>query len=351
MTELSDDRLAAVLRSTFAAHEHLADPERALALAASSAPPPRRGRLLLAAAAAVALVAGTSYAVTRGSDAGAPSSAPRTPSPTSSGQPPLPPLQTDAGNRAAAARAADRTIARVPTYPGARPSAAIPALGEVYSASGPAAYTVTRTRWWTVPGSSPQAVAQWYGDHPAPGFVSSGFASAGGSDAPAVQIVDFDQAPGDRLPPSGLHVVVETTTTTSGVGVRETVQSLWPPARPLASYVQDVRSIEVHARHDHYGRHASSSQRSFVVTDPQRVLRAAAAFDALPGQAPFVHSCPPMTDVWTDRFVFHTATGDVTAVSTSSSCGIGMQVVRDGRRVPPYLAEPTALLRVLGLRH
>ena len=65
MTQLTDDELGALLDETFTAHEHLADPDRARALAAEPrAPRARRGPVLLAAAASVALVAGgTAYLV------------------------------------------------------------------------------------------------------------------------------------------------------------------------------------------------------------------------------------------------------------------------------------------------
>ena len=49
--------------------------------------------------------------------------------------------------------------------------------------------------------------------------------------------------------------------------------------------------------------------------DPDRVLRATAAFDPPRGAGPFGPiSCPLMLDTYRDRIVFHTRTGDLVAV-------------------------------------
>lgn len=353
MTHLTDDDLGDLLRATFADHEHLADPDLAAALASAPARTPRRGRVLLAAAAAVVVVAaGTTYLVSRGSDAGPAAGPPSLSTPTARpGQPPLPPLETDAGNRAAALAEVEQALALVPSYPGARSTSAVPGLGELVMSSGPADHTVLRNRW-SLAAAAPDArsVAQWYADHPARGYVSDGgVGSASGSDTATVYFAAF--RPRGPHPTASAEVLVETTTTTSGVGIRATAQAVWPPARPLASFVQDVSSIDVQSTHEHYGRRHRTTHRSFTVSDPAQVLAAARVFNALPGQAPYVHSCPAMMDVWTDRVVFHLPTGAVTVVSRSSACGFGMSVRRDGRRVAPDLGNAQALLRALGLAH
>ena len=70
------------------------------------------------------------------------------------------------------------------------------------------------------------------------------------------------------------------------------------------------------------------------------MLRAATAYDDLPGMTPVFHSCPMQPDSYTDRVTFHTATGDVVATDRTQSCGAGMTVHRDGHLVDPQLGRP-----------
>ena len=353
MTHLTDDELGTLLRETFTDHEHLADPERAVALTTEPAPRPHRGRALLAAAAAVALVAvGTSYVVTRGSDTGRPSADP-TRSPGATGQPPLPALQTDAGNRAAAVREAARVTAALPVLPGAVETdrSGVPELdGFGVSLLTPTGHTITRSRWWTVSGTTSKAAALWYAAHPPPGFSSEGGATGVGGSGDGNRWVDevtWDGSSGGTT--SRTSVEVQTTGKPGGAGIRLTVLTVWPPARPLTSYVQDVSSIDVQSSHVHVGRHGRTVQRTYTVSDPARVLRAATAYNALAGMTPMIHSCPMQTDSYTDRITFHTATGDVVTVDRSQACGFGMSVRRDGHPVNPPLGDPAALFTVLGL--
>ncbi len=138
----------------------------------------------------------------------------------------------------------------------------------------------------------------------------------------------------------------------AGVGVRATVSSVWAPARPRASYVHDVSSIDVRSVHERYGRDTvERSVRSFTVTDPARVRHAVVVFNSLSGMTPVAVPCAMALDAWVDRLVLHTATGDVSVVDHSSACGSGMAVQRDGRRVGPLLGGADSLFAVLGLRH
>jgi hypothetical protein len=357
MTPLTDDELGALLTGTFTAHEHLADPERARVLATDTRTRrPRRAPVLLAAAASVALVAGgTAYVLAGGSD-NTPVAGPDRPGPTTGGQPqpPLPPLQSDARNRALASAAADRVAASLPVYPGAgeTDAAGVPELGDnTLSSVHPTGHTVVRSRFWKVSGVRSRAVAEWYAAHPAAGFVSEGGVGGEGDGHTWIDEVAWDQPQDTNVSQSGTSVEVATTNTAAGVGIRLTVSSAWLPARPVASYVQDVSSVDVRSTHVRYGRHVHTTHRSFTVRSPTRVLRAAAAYNDLPGLTPILMSCPMIRDQYTDRIVFHTATGDVTAVDRSSACGFGMIVRRDGHLVEPQLGDPLPLLRVLGLHH
>jgi hypothetical protein len=265
-------------------------------------------------------------------------------------------LQTDAENRAAAAREANKAMTAMPVYPGARESGRVPVLADMgLMTSGPPKNTVTRTRWWAVSSGYPRAVAAWYAAHPPSGFhtrggrtsVSSSTSSGPGQPATTVYAADFGQPGADLLPPHGVSIEVETTAVPGGTAVRVTVLSVWEPARPPASYVQDVSSIDVHVVETHFNRKPHQRQRSFSVTDPTRVLRIATVFDSLPGYPPFVHGCPMIQDETDYRIVFHTATGDVTAQFMSVACSTGMTVARDDKPVPPALGDAQRFVDLL----
>jgi hypothetical protein len=360
MTPLTDDELGSLLTETFTAHEHLADPDRAVAFAASPAPPRHPGRSLLVAAAAVALVVGgTSYLLVRGDSASPITNGPPPPASTDGHQPPLPPAETDAGNLEAATQANHQIAGDLPVFTGAREVGVfrVPDLGDG-RVSQPLVgdHTLLKTRFWLIRGGvTSSEVAQWYAAHPPRGFHTRGGPDGVGGEGDGTTWVDeltWDQALGERLPAGGTSIAVYSTRTSGGVGVRVTVSTTWAPARPLASFVQDVSSIDVRTTHTHYGRHVSTTHRSFVVTSPGDVLKAATLFDHLPGAAPSPpHSCPAIRDTWTDRIVFHTATGDVVGIGTSSVCGSAIRVSRDGHQVGPALTGTAGFLRQLGVRH
>jgi hypothetical protein len=355
------DDLRDLLTATFAAHEHLADPDRAVEIAAAHAPSRHLGRILLGTAAAVALVAGgTTYGLRHGSGSAGPVAGPESPTQaTNAGQPPLPPIQTNAMNRAKAVAAALAAMAEVPTYPGVHttgPNRQLDKFGPM--TSGPPGHTVIRSRWWMSTSTDAKAVARWYAHHAPHGFhspdgdfVSSSSSSGPGQPTVTVYAADYTQPGADLLPPHGVSIEVETMTVPGGTAVRAGVLSVWSPARPKTSFVQDVTSIDVRSTHTHFASTSTTTHHSFTVRNPRQVLRAAIAFNALPGLTPIIMSCPMMQDSYVDRIVFHTATGDVVAVNSSSSCGSGMQVRRDGHRVAPELGNATAFLSALGLHH
>jgi hypothetical protein len=301
------------------------------------------------------LVGGATYVATRDTGNGASVDAPRHHVP----RPVLPPLQTDSGNHAMAVQTTDRISSATPVYPGARRAAPFrfPQLSDSRLATPLVSDdTVVRTRLWSVSGVTPRTVAQWYADHAPRGFRTAGGHDGVGSEGSGPGIVyelTWRQPPGDRLPPVRPWVQVFATDVGGRVGIRVTIYTPWPPARPVASYVQDVRSIDVQSVHTHYGHVVQRTTRSTRVTAPGRLLRAATTFNDLRAEAPVGPiNCPAIHDVYTDRIVFHTATGDVLAVATDNvGCLDGVTVHRDGHQVGPTLDDPTALLRVLGIRH
>jgi hypothetical protein len=351
------DDLGNLLSGTFTAHEHLADPERAVAIAAAPRRPRHPGRVLLGAAAAVALVAaGSAYVVSLGSGPAGPEAGHPTPTP-STGSPPLPPRQTDAENLAAAVAQAERVAGSLPAYPGAQETdqAGVPQLdNRTLSTVHPPDHTIVRSRFLTVTGVDSKTVARWYAAHPVAGFSTEGGANGVGGesgDGGWIDEVYWDDGISDNVTLAGTSVEVETTNTSAAVGIRLTVSSVWPPARPLASYVQDVSSIDVRSVHRQLGPGSQTTRRSFTVSDPGEILRAAVAFNALPGMTPVALPCPMPMDFYTDRIVFHTASGDVIASGSNEPCGSGMVVRRDGHRVDPQLRDADRFLHVLGIDH
>jgi hypothetical protein len=349
-THPTDDELADLLRDSFAAHEERADPDRAVAIAATEAARPGRGRVLVAAAAAVALVAGgTAYAVSRGSGPCAPVAGPRTPTSTPTGDH-GPSLRTNAENHALAVAMAGRVAASLPAYPGAREATVgeVPPLKVLNVVSSPERYTVTRSRFWTVPGT-PRTVAGWYASHPPAGFVSDGGPTGvGGESRPDGGWIDdvfLDQTPPRRYAPAGASILVQTTRLSDGsVGIRATVDAVWRPARPAASYVSDVRAVTVRTTVTTYGTQTPRVRHHTVrISSPDAVGALVTAYNALPGWPPFFHSCPMQQLQRTYRIVFHTASGDV-SVSGPMSCYDVLTVRRDGRRVGPYLDLGSDLL-------
>src|SRR4051794_14903892 len=145
---------------TFETHEPAADPDRVVEPPRPTARPRRRGVLVAAAgAAAVAVVAvGASYAGHGRQADGA-----RTGATAGGHRPSLPPLESDAGNRAAAAAAAATALAAIGSYPGATASGPLRELGDdTRSTVTPAGHTQVRSRFWVVSGAGPETVARWY---------------------------------------------------------------------------------------------------------------------------------------------------------------------------------------------
>jgi hypothetical protein len=348
MTRLTDDEIGLLLTETFTAHEHLADPDRARALiAGGSAPRPRGGRALLAAAASVALVVGgTSYLVSGRGD-GDPSAGAHSHGPSR----PTTPVPTDTGvTRAQAAAAASRAIAQVPVFPGAEASNAdgVPELTDP-PGTGPAAYTVTRSRWWTVSGSTPSAVAHWYAEHPARGFVADGGrGSTSGTGSPTIEFVTFHQpgAPAEVVTPVGVRIALKTTTTSAGVGIRATVESVWSPPRAQASFARDVTSIDVLRTTTRFGPQVRSTNDRWTITDPAQLGGVVTAFNRLYGSPPFSVPCPMILSQVEYRVVFRSPHSDLVA-RISTGCGGGVRVSRDGTMLPPALAALPPLVQAL----
>jgi hypothetical protein len=253
--------------------------------------------------------------------------------------------------RGQAVAAAKKAIAEVAVYPGAHETdaAGVPELHGPTMMSSPAGYTVTRARWWTVPGVTPKAVAQWYADHPTRGFVSDGgLGSTSGTGDPTIEFATFHQhgAPDEVVTPVGVRIALETTTTAAGVGIRATVDSVWSPTRATASYATDVTSIDVLLTTSHLGQHVHTSRHQWTITDPKQRARVVTSFNRLHGNPPFAINCPAILKEVEYRVVFHSPHGDLVA-SINTGCGAGVSVSRNGAQLPPALADPTPLVQAL----
>ena len=131
------------------------------------------------------------------------------------------------------------------------------------------------------------------------------------------------------------------------VGIRATVDAVWRPARPAASFVADVRGVTVQITATRYGAHQPRvRQHTVTISSPDEVGVLVTAYNKLPGWPTFFHSCPMQLNQRTYRIVFHTATGDVSA-SGPMSCYDTLTVRRDGRQVGPYLDLASDLLGLL----
>jgi hypothetical protein len=350
MIPLTDDELGALLTETFTAHEHLADPDHAVAIASSPGSPRHLGRVLLGAAAAVALVAGgTSYAVSQGRDAGpGPSHGPIHPIG------PVPPhLTTDAENEATAQHLVNEALTSLPSYPGSRPTELVPELRSTSAIMDIPHYTASRIGYWTADGSA-STVAGWYAAHAPAGFrVQGGLGTMnreGGFDTPLIHDVYLVQPGHDLLPPRGVQLVVQTVQLATGVGIRVTAVTIWRPARPAESFVDQVTSIDVHERISHFGRKHRSSRQTWSIESPDQIRSVVTTFNRLPGWPPNPHGCLPIRVDHRYRVLFHTASGDVT-VTGSISCYDDLTVLRDGHRVGPYLDHGSELAAVLDAAH
>jgi hypothetical protein len=352
MTHLTDDELGDVLTETFTAHEHLADPDVAVAIARAPGRPRQLGRILLGAAAAVALVAGgTTYVVTR--EAGPvvpvadPTGGPTATSSTGAG----PIINTDAENlvytRALVAGLRAKLLASAPL--GARPATAdqVAPLKHLTTFSGPfGGHPVQASLFWLVPGQA-KDLARWYVRHPLPGYRADG---AGPDEGPDGGIggsslrdggwsndVSF-YAPGAHSVQGAANIQLQTTEVGGETGVRATIFGAALPPRLLASYVEDARSVSVTLTTSSQRNRSTPRVRSWQITDPQQVARIARAYNGLAGTLPVVHSCPMMLSVKVYRVVFHTGDGDV-AVRSEEDCFDELAVSRNGRAVSPMLAS------------
>lgn len=347
---LSDDDLGALLTETFRANEHLADTDRAVAIA--SAAPSRRhaGPMLLGAAAAVVLVvAGSAYVVSRGGDER--SDIRLGPAPTSGTVPGRTAADVSRANQEFAEHITDDALERLRERAAQMPGGArevragdVPALAHLMSYIGPGyGHDFTRSAFLEAPGDAHQ-VALWFAAHPPVDAISDGGPTGvGGSrnaDGSWSDEVLFDYPSGPEVSQhASLASLVQVTPQGSGVGIRVTVFGSWRPGRPAASFAHDVESIRVRVTDWVIGRnggHARTTHHTWTLTSPSEVGRVVSRYNALPGGAAVGMSCPMPRATRTYHLAFATSSGTLT-VTGRTGCGAALSVQRGARQVPPLV--------------
>jgi len=328
---MNDDQLDTLLQETFTAHEHLADPDLAVALATR---PPRRTRRVAATLAAVTVAAtvavGTVYVATRGDSDRVVGPSTAATATESLDEQALQAQQNEA-NAAAARQQATELLKTVPVLPGAtrHDQAPLSTLAEPsVSLAGPA----TSTAWWTAPGSSDEAVAYFLA-HPPEGLTSdSTSANINGSEGPEVDLLEY-LVPG--YPPlASPTLLVEIAPTADGVVVRADAYVAPEAARLASSFVADVTSIDITVL-----KGIDVLSRT-TVSDPAQVDQFATEFNSLHAYGEFAHTCPaPIGQPPVRRIVFHTPTGDVIAQEPPYTCSHTLTITRDRRPLDPAVTE------------
>jgi hypothetical protein len=330
-----------LLRETFTAHEHLADADRAVALART---PGRRSRpvavTLAAIAVAASVVLGTAYVVSRdGSD--------QILDPATTGSPTM--AQTTAvpsrtpTSPAEAQQLALALLESIPELPEADrvDSSPVPKLAKPTTSVMPTDHTRSATTWWTSPASLDDAVS-FYLSHLPSGMELEGTDAGTSTDQDGVVIKFIQYVATDAPPFGGPLLFIDVMSTGDGVAVRADSFVNWTPARDPDSLVAGVTSVDVSLLR-------GDALVSTVAVEGSDLGRLVDDFNALEGPASFVHGCMLITvDAPHYRLVFHTGTGVVVADSTTSwMCKPGFTVSRDGQDLQQVLAVTNELSGLL----
>ncbi len=365
MTSRTDDDLDRMLRATFAAHEHLADPDRARALAhevtSGGAVPSRatsvRRRWIvgLAAASVVALGAGgaavwsgrhTAGAVASGSatSATAPSEWDREQAAAAAERAgreadrEAAAAQT-ARNRAAASAEVHRLISLAPQVPGATATRARSGGDDL------ATYFTNQVgadRWFAVP-ATPAATLAYLRAHP-PAGLTLAEQDPQWNDYPAGRLIALryvaDATSALTAPQLDLSIIE---TPTGGVLYRVQAATSWRPANPFASLVGGVTEVSYSiVRPVDSTMSSSYTVARGVLRDPAAISSLTTAIAALPGQPQYVGHCP-FQGYSDDVFVFTTGTGASVTVDAHLTCpeAVIVTIGHDGSSL--QLADPQAL--------
>jgi hypothetical protein len=329
-----------LLRETFTAHEHLADPDRAVALART---PARRHRPVAVTLAAIAIAAsvviGAAYVATR--DGSGSVTDPATTGPTPAQTTAVPPRSPT--SPAEAQQLAQALLDAIPELPGGLSvdSSPVPKLAKPTVSVNSTDHTRSATTWWTSPASLDDAVS-FYLAHLPPGMELQETAAGTSTDQDGVVVKFIQYVATDAPPFGGPLLFIDVISTGDGVAVRADSFVNWAPARDPDSLVAGVTSVDVSLLR-------GDTLVSTIAVEGADLARLVDYFNALEGPASFVHGCMNITaNAPHYRLAFHTGAGVVVADSTIYwMCEPGLTVGVDGRRLEQRLAVTNELSGLL----
>jgi hypothetical protein len=322
-----------LLRETFTAHEHLADADRAVALART---PARRSRAVAVTLAAIAIAAsvviGTTYVATR-DDSARLAGPVTTQTATASLDEQAIKAAQDARNQAEAQALAVSLLDEVPVMPGAKrfDKPPVPQLAEDNMGVGGQLFDQRGRTWWTAPVST-DAVASFFLSHQPDGLERDD--QPGWSSDPNNTRAYFLTYHASTTSPTvlGPELVIQWEAVEGGVVIRADSWVGWRPTRLASSYLNGsaTSATIVTLR--------NSEETGRQVVDGDALTRLATAYDGLLGTAFGVHGCPAILNRITHRVVFHTATANLSVLETGG-CDPGLEVRLDGNPLDPILLE------------
>jgi hypothetical protein len=241
-------------------------------------------------------------------------------------------------HQAAAAAEVAALVAASPVLPGARESRRAPLAVLTRPAELPGTdHVVQRTRWWTAPGSTDQAIAYLRAHRPRP-LTLSGWMGPNSDGSEGLTFSAKDSAAYVQA-----RLLLEVVADGYGVAMRADGQAVWLPAHPASGYLPaDVTSVDVMIDH---GLAAPTLSRTLPAAPAQRLV---SLINGLPVWPPVAYSCPD--DIGDrDHLLFHSPPDNVAVTVSPGGCG----TVQIGSRTPALRggAEVDQLLKsLLGLR-
>lgn len=324
-----DEELGALLTSTFASRETLADPDVARRLALAAAPRRRRWLVPGGVAAAVVLVAGVGIVLGGGGDDGE-SGVSDLVAP-SSGAP-----DSYAGHRHAARAEAARILTLVSLPTDAEQLDGQPAGGGVGDEGiGPSDPDLTQTAWWRVP-ATPDEVGAHLREHVPDGFTSTDDAPQGTSIDGYYSMTFTQTASTDPAAYRPASLLLRWKALDGGTVVRADVFTGAYDVRDPGSLLADVTAVGLSRTVGPTG-----DVLDLAGADKAQLARIVDSFQGLAAsmKPPMVALCPapiPGKEV-TDTITFQEAGGSTVVARLKPSCWGQVTVTRDGVRIEPTL--------------
>jgi hypothetical protein len=249
---------------------------------------------------------------------------------------------TDADDLRAAAQESERTLGLAPLPPGARRIPGKPRGWPPQAGFGmsPSNSSLTRTAWYSVPLSA-DAVQRFLLSHLPDGMSDKG---EGVGYSAGVRTYDYKTVhPRDPAAYTNPSLLVQWYDVGPSTAIRFDAVLASRRARPPATLLtSDVTSVDI----DRIRQRLSESGSTRVLTtfhlsaasDPAVLDQVVATLNGLYGDvvSNTMHTCLPLSDTTTYRFVFHTADGGMT-FQWADPCDPQIDVTRDGKPFGPSL--------------